>query len=611
MDFNFTKGGDKLTSLLTPIVTFPWGGQNIVVSVVNSFTWQSDTSQAGFYIEWQHNIIGGTVNGTGWQTSSTASYLFPINTFTNTYEYKWRVKIRNNIGLESSFSDWAVFRAGNAATLTISFPPNDLDVLSAVPMYQHVYNSPNNYAQIAYEYFLFTGTTWNDFDVLTAAQQESYTWDQLEALSLGNTLWDSGRVESTATSVPQPSDKLQILQYWYKVQVKIWDNAGNEITSDIRTFGLLVGSVPQIPIISAVSDGENGRNVVTIVNPLPDVGQAGTDHNKLYRKKLDGAWELIQDNIVSGIGYDTTCRSLKSEEYAASAVSADGIESSKSESDYATCQLSAYWFTNLTTLVTIQLEADPRWGVMQSERGRAEIIGMDETYPSVDYDARRFYRGSFQALVFKPTDGTTWQKYSEQLRDVLDSDVYSPIVMRTPFGDLFKINVYDFKIEQNDRMQQTRRISFSFVEIEESVPVGVYAYDTRSTDLNGYWIIDPETNEGYRLYLEPQWGDLSSERDRAEMVGLNSEFPLIGMGNKKAYRGGFSGLILKPSSGTLAEQVMKLRNLVDAPVKKPLLFHMVSGDLFLVDTYGFNFELFDRVDQGRKVAFEFIEIGVT
>jgi hypothetical protein len=45
-------------------------------------------------------------------------------------------------------------------------------------------------------------------------------------------------------------------------------------------------------------------------------------------------------------------------------------------------------------------------------------------------------------------------------------------------------------------------------------------------------------------------------------------------------------------------------------VKKPLLFHMISGDLFYVDTYGFSFELYDRIDQGRKVAFEFIEVGV-
>jgi hypothetical protein len=122
-------------------------------------------------------------------------------------------------------------------------------------------------------------------------------------------------------------------------------------------------------------------------------------------------------------------------------------------------------------------------------------------------------------------------------------------------------------------------------------------------------VIDPTTGLGFRLYAEPQWDGISVERDRVEVMGLSSEFPEVGYGTKKAARGGFSGLILRPQAGTLAEEVMKLRELVDGKTKAPVLFRGMSGDVLLVDTYGFSFELFDRINQARRVSFEYIEIG--
>ena len=600
---------------LAPLFLVPSSGSGIIASAENSFVWQGDSTQAGYYLEWALNETGSTLNNTGWITDSLGSHTFLASSFVDTKIYKWRVKIRNSAGIESVYSEWAVFRVGSAPGVTITFPAADLDVLSAAPTYTHQYNNPGGFYQVAYQYKLFTGTTWDDFDALTAAEQEAMTWDELEAYSTGVLLWDSGRVESTATSVEQPSDKLLVLQYWYKVQVTIWDNAGNEVTSSIRTYGLLVESVPQIPTISVVADSTNGKNTVTITNPTPAVGQVAADYNKLYRRKLDDTWELVHDNIAiaggTGTGYDTTCRSAKEEEYAVSAVSADGIESSKSESDFATCYLSSYWFTNLTTLATLQLKSDPKWGQMQSEREREEVCGMDESYPAVMYGSRRFYRGSFQALVFEP-DSITWSAYTKQIRDVLDADTPALILMRSPYGDLFTLDVYDFRISQNDRIQQTRRISFNFVEVEETVPAGTYTYDTVTSPPEGYWLIDTDTGKGFRIYLEPQWGDLSSERDRAETIGLGGEMPEASYGNKKAIRGGFSGLILKPTDGTtLAEKVMELRELVDGKTKKPVWLRMTSGDLFYVDVYGFTFELYDRLDQARKISFEFIEIKNT
>jgi len=590
----------------------PWGGQVIVATQDNTFTWQSDGTQAGYYIEYARNISGATVYNTSWQTSSLSRHVFPANTFTNTYEYKWRVKIRNNAGQESAFSDWAVFRAGNPATLTITYPYPDMVTLNAVPVYQHVYNSPNGYYQVAYRYRLFTGTTWDYFDSLTAEQQESYTWDQLEALATGEILWDSGKVESTATSVEQPSDKLKILQYWYKVQCTIWDNAGNEVTSDIRTFGLLVDSIPKIPvIISATPDPDNGRNVIVISNPTPDPGQIGVGYNRLYRKNIDGSWELVHDNIINGIGYDTTCRSSKQEEYAVSAVGTNGIESSKSTSAYSTCVLDSYWLTNETTKETVKLKANPKWGRMYSERNRTEEVPVDSKYPTVLYSPVRFYRGSFQATLLKPTN-MTWSEYIAQIRRVLDADSPTPIIFRSPFGDLLKVYVYDLEIHPTDRMDKTREISFGMVEAEEAVLTGGFSYDNPPTPLDTYWVIDTTTGKGFRLYAEPQWDGFKIEQDSAEIFGLSSQMPTLVYGSKKAIRGGFSGLItdsLVTNGLTLAEEVERLRELIDGKEKKPVLFRTPAGESFLVDVYGFSYELFNRIGQARRVSFEFVEVG--
>ena len=755
---------------LSPLIISPWGGASIVITVDNIFSWQSDSSsQSAYYIEYIHNITSASSSNTGWITSSLPQHTFLLNTFTDSWEYKWRVKIRNSSGLESLFSEWALFKAGASAGLTIIFPANDLDILSAVPTYQHTYSNSNNYYQIAYQYKLFTGTTWNDFDSLTYSQQEAKTWDEIETLSLGNTLWDSGRIESTSTSVEQPSEYLEVLQYWYKVQATIWDNVGNEVVSDIRTFGLLVNSIPKIPTIIATSDNPNGRNIITITNPTPDVGQAAAHYNKLYRRKLDNSWELVQDGILNtttstswqtgieqlsadymsyyimgnnyaaqgfkptdnmvnshlikvsllsggknwrpidthwhiynddaglpgnsisassyGIvrgeswpesgqwvsadialseplqanqqywfvlegvgdindwvkfymnsdafsngyyaagkpwqvqtsfdmtfsikgkppiaGYDTTCRSSKEEEYSVSAVSADGIESSKSESDYATCQLSAYWFTNLTTNITVELTAEIEWGQMQSERVREEYIGMDESYPSVCYGSQRFYRGNFQATLLEPTE-STWPIYCKTFTDVLD--VGNSILMRSPFGDLLELDVYNLKISPFIRTDIARNISFDMVEIAEMVPAGTYTYSTPTSE--GYWVVDPTTNLGFQLYPEAEWDGMNIEHDRFEGVGLSSEFATINYGNKKAVRSGFSGVILTPDTGTLAEEIMRLRELIDSLNKIPVIFQTPSGDKFLVDTYGFTYELFDRSSQARKVSFEFVEVGV-
>lgn len=595
---------------LTPVNLIPWGGQVIVTSQDNSFTWQSDGTQAAYYLEYAQNITGATALNVGWVTDSLNRHIFLADTFTNTYEYKWRVKTRNIQGQESLFSDWAVFRAGNAALLTIVFPVKDFDQLTTMPVYQHVYNDPNGYLQHSYRYRVYTGTIWDEFDAMTAEQQESMTWDELEQYSKGGVVWDSGIVESPATSVEQPAGYFQIYQYWYKVQATIWNTGNNEVISDIRTFGLLIESIPKEPIISTNADTENGQIIIKIINPLADPGQIGVAYNRLYRKRLDGSWELIHDNITDGFGYDRTFASRKQEEYSVTAVGTNGIESGRSVSALGYCALNAYWFTNPTTNQTVKLKAMPKWSAMSSEREREEFYGIDEKYPSITYGASRFYRGSFKAMILRPTDGTTWPQYIEQIRQVLDADDKTPIIFRSPWGDVFKVDIAKFQIEPADRTDQYRNVEIEMVEVEEIKPAGVYSYEVPPNPIDGYWLVSPDTGKGFKLFANPQMNTIYSERDRTESTFLKGEMPRISYSSRKSLRGGFSGYLLKSGSATsLAELVMALRELVDGKEKKPLIFKTLSGDEFLVDTYGFSFELVDRIDQARRVSFEFIEVG--
>jgi len=314
--------------------------------------------------------------------------------------------------------------------------------------------------------------------------------------------------------------------------------------------------------------------------------------------------------IVPAFGYDTTCRSSKQEEYAVSAVGTNGIESSKSTIAYSTCVLDSYWLTNETTKETVKLKANPKWGRMYSERNRTEEVPVDSKYPTVLYSPVRFYRGSFQATLLKPTN-MTWSEYIAQIRRVLDADSPTPIIFRSPFGDLLKVYVYDLEIHPTDRLDKTREISFGMVEAEEAVLTGGFSYDNPPTPLDTYWVIDTTTGKGFRLYAEPNWDGIRVERDSQEIIGLSSKMPILNYGAKKATRSGFTGLILKPSVSnlTLADEVMRLRELIDGKEKKPVLFRTPAGESFLVDVYGFSYELFNRIGQARRVSFEFVEVG--
>lgn len=591
---------------LAPVNLSPSSGLSIPVAEANAFTWQSDGTQAAYYLEYMNNSSeAGETYLSGWVASSIGVKIFAANTFTNTNEYKWRVRTRNTAGQLSAYSNWAVFVAGSGLLIGITFPADDYDIVTSLPLYEHTFNSPYGYTQDKFQYKVYSGLIWDGFDALSAVLQESMTWDELELYG-GSLIWDSGEITSLATSIQQPPGYMITGTYWYKVRLLLTDSIGNSYSTDLRTFYILLDGIPQTPIIVASADVDYGRNKITITNPTPDPGQVSVSYNRLYRLKADGSWELIEDNITGNIGYDATCRAGTAETYAVSAVGTNGIEGGFSASATATCELSDYWFTNLTTDVTLKLQLRPEWGQMSSERKREEYQPMDSVYPVIEYDEQRFYRGAFSALVKLPV-GSTWGTYISSIREVLD--VGNEVLMRSPWGDIFQVDIYDFQFEPASRIDTFRKLSFNMVEVAEYLPIGSYTYTAYSASPESYWILDATTGMGVQLYGSPEWGSTLSERSRNELVGISEVFPTVNYGTKKALRGGFRGLISTPTDGTLANEIIKIRELIDSSSKSSLVFKTMGGESFYIDAYNFSFELFDRISQGRRISFEFIEIG--
>jgi hypothetical protein len=572
----------------------------------NVFSWQQDGTQTAFYIEYCLTSSGAPVYNTGWQVYSTAQFTFVATTFTVNCEYKWHVKIRNSVGVEGIFSDYSVFRSGYMTPLTVTSPTPDMVSLSTLPVYTFAYTSSE--AQAGFEAQVYTAALWNTTDALTATQQEACTWDQLELYG-GTEVWDSGEIAGLGNSVSQPSGYLLPSVYWYKARITVTDDLSDQYISDLRTFYILLSNIPATPTITAASDPINGQNVITITNPTPSGGQVTEAYNRLYRRQPDGTWLLVQDNITTNHGYDKTCKSGIQEEYACSAVGTNGVEGGFSTSAFATCTLTAWWFTDSVSNLTAKVYVDPQWGKMASTRGRKEFWGEDSQYPTVIYDQSRYYKGSFKGALLYTDAAGSWTAYIANIGAVLDADTKNPIIMRTPYGDRYEVDVFNFAIDPDDPWGNYRHISFDFEETIEFVPPSTYTYNTPPSPITNYWVTDPTTGKGIGITIGNKWASLKSERDRNSLIGYSQLMPSVNYGNKKVYRGSFSGYLVYDGVTALADQVKMLRELVDNKTKAPLLFLTFSGDQFLCDVYNFTFSIFDIRNNARQISFELVEVS--
>ncbi|KJR97948.1 MAG: hypothetical protein VR68_11595 [Peptococcaceae bacterium BRH_c4a] len=592
---------------LIPSNLTPPNGGAILASVSNTFTYTFNDpgdTQSALYIEYGETIEGAVISNTGWVATPNAEHTFVSGTFTAGKEYKWRIKAKDSINQESPFSEWAVFKAANLPVATITYPAADFDEISALPTYQHALSN----TQTKFQYKLTDPTIWPDIEALTWAQIEAMTWDQLESFS-DALLWDSGIIMGTGTSIQQPTGYLDGNKT-YKIQVQAWDIYTNS-DADNRYFKVNM-NLPPTPTATAGVDSSNASVVLTITNPTPQTGQPAAASNKVYRQESDGTWTLEASGVVGGSYSAKIFASGLQVTYSVSAVSAVGDESGKSTPVTITASLSDYWLVDPDTNTGFRLYADPAWGRMQSEREREEIWGVDEAFPSITYDQARYYQGSFQAGFIEDSSagsGASPRVQAENLRTFIDGAAKKSMWLKSPFGDVFKVDMSNFKIKPKLPGDRYRAVSFDMVETASSgVSYAIGEYDLPPTSPASFWVIDPDTGRGVELEASPDWGGLDSERDRSDEKTFGEYYPTAGYGKKRAYRSSFSGYIMVDVDMPTA--LNKIRNLLDAPTKKPLIFMTPFGEQFLVDTYNFSFELvLGRLGLVRRVSFDFVEVG--
>lgn len=142
-------------------------------------------------------------------------------------------------------------------------------------------------------------------------------------------------------------------------------------------------------------------------------------------------------------------------------------------------------------------------------------------------------------------------------------------------------------------------------ESGKSTPAAIVA------TFSDYWIVDPDTNTGFRLYADPAWGRMRSERDREEVWGADEQYPSVTYGQTRFYRGSFqAGLILDISGVGDSPRVQgeTLRAFIDGSTasKKAMWFKSPFGDVFKVDIFNLKIKPAPG-GRYRTISFDMVE----
>lgn len=442
---------------MIPTKLNPGGGDYIAVAAAYTFTWVA-SAQAAYHIQYREQ--GGSITDVGWVTSTVSGHSFAAKTFLVGREYVWRVKVRNASLEESSYSGWEAFHGGEMPGVIITLPASDLDEVTESPTYQHEYANPYGRIQSSYRYRLYTGAKWDDIDALTLAEQEALTWDELELLG-GEMKYDTGVLPGAATTHYQPPGHYEDGEDWYKVRCNIVNNESVGLESDLRTFKLALTDIPPTPTITVTSGDE--AITVEFVNPVPGPGQPAADSNRVYRSTGNINFALLAE--VTAPYVDHQCDSGRTYYYKVSGV-ASGVEGFLSDSASGVVNLAGYVLTDLVTGDSWTIEIGAELQPVTSERDRNEQVGLYETFPTVTYGKRRFYRGGMQGmLVVEDETSDDIVTQLNQFRAVIDGDTKRPLQLRTPAGETMMIDAYGFQYVLAAAHDRGRTVAFEFVQV--------------------------------------------------------------------------------------------------------------------------------------------------
>lgn len=133
---------------------------------------------------------------------------------------------------------------------------------------------------------------------------------------------------------------------------------------------------------------------------------------------------------------------------------------------------------------------------------------------------------------------------------------------------------------------------------------------TATVIFSDYWLIDPDTNESFKLISGVSWGRMVSEREREETWGADEVYPSVTYGQARFYRGSFQAAVIGDSEASSMMQAKTLRTLIDGSTKKSMWFKSPFGDVFKVDIYNFKVQPKLPGDFYRMVSFDMVETGI-
>jgi hypothetical protein len=377
--------------------------------------------------------------------------------------YYWRVRVTDENGNVSPWSDVVSFTVTVKGALTLSSPGATVD--ETTPPVTWALGSGT---QQAYRIILT-----DNFAIRTGGRSHI-------AYIVPTVIWDTGRVESAATTVHVPAGLIaDDTADAYTIEVRVWDDTGRVSTpgspaysSDVQTFSWVKGGPTNVASLTVAGD-DPGLELTWTRSIEPDffalyvdgVIPGGVDQNGQSWDRL-----LPGDYLVSGTTYALSWMGAEpgvSHTYEIAAVDNDaGVFKHSTGNPTATYTTSplGLWLVDMDTgdRVQILMKNDPsgQWTIGEEAQDYYPIGRRDPVHIVTSV---RGYEGSMTGLL-ADNDGTTaeqWKERLEGMKGTLGSDQIRMIVQ----GFNFPINLG--AVEISPSAVEGYNISFAFAQTGE------------------------------------------------------------------------------------------------------------------------------------------------
>lgn len=229
-------------------------------------------SQSAYELTVENVETGDEVLTTGETTSTSEGHTLPAGTLTNGESYRVRVRTWDSEGEVSPWSAWKFFSPSAAATVELTEPPADANLIVSDVLVEWTYSHPASEAQTEYRVRLLESGT--------STEVQSTGWIASDATSHSLTGLVTGNYDL----------ELQVRTSGVPSNVDV-----HSITVDVST--------PDEPLITV--DVREGFIRVSADNPSPTGDRPNVETNYVYRRRAgETAWVRLANDVENSGTYD-------------------------------------------------------------------------------------------------------------------------------------------------------------------------------------------------------------------------------------------------------------------------------------------------------------------